>query len=202
MNRRPDAHLSLDDLDAWLAGHLGQSEQAHLDACDECRDTARTERILARHLAALTAFSPSAGFADRVMASVAVPDPFALRSMQSARRRLFGTRKAIAAAAMIAVVVLGSMAASVGWSLSHPQAIAAAGTWISGTAAAWAWGGMRALVSGIIQQPWYAGLREALGSPARLAAISALLSLAYVSGLFALRKLMAVPSGPVSHARA
>lgn len=202
MTRRPDAHLSLDDIDAWLAGHLGRSEQAHLDACDECRDAARTERMLARHFAALTAFAPSPGFADRVMASVAVPDPFSLRSMEGTRRRLFGTRKALAVAAMIAVVVAGSMSASIIWSLSHQQTIAAAGSWLSSTAAGWLWSGVRGVVSGVIQQPWYAGVRNTLGSPARLAAISALLSLAYVSGLLALRKLMAVPTGPVSHAHA
>jgi hypothetical protein len=199
---RPAAHLSPDDIDAFLAGHLGADQQTHLDACNECRDVAQTERVLLRQLAALSAFSPAPDFADRVMASVAVPDPFALRSMQTARRRLLSTRRTVAMAAMVALVVAGSMAASIVWSLGHQQTIAAAGSWLSTAAVQWLWTGLRSAVSSVIEQPWYDGARGLLGSPARLAALSALASLVYVSGVLALRKLMTLPTGPVSHANA
>ena len=202
MTRRPDAHLSLDDIDAWLAGHLGASEQTHLDGCAECRDLTHTERILARQLASLSAFAPSANFADRVLAAVAVPDPFALRSIQTARRRVLATRRSLAVAAMVAVVVIGCMTASVVWSLSHRQTLSAAGGWLAASADQWLWGGLRAVVSSVIEQPWYDGLRSLAGSPGRLALLSAVASLAYLGGVLALRKLMTVPNGPVSHANA
>jgi hypothetical protein len=202
MTRRPDTHLSVDDIDAWLAGHLGTTEQEHLDSCAECREAAQADRVLTAQLAGLTIFSPSPLFADRVMASVAVPDPFALRSMQTARRRLLATRHSLAVAAMLAVIVVGSMAASVVWSLSHRETIAAAGSWLAASAGQWLWTGLRSVVSGVIEQPWYGGLRGLVGSPARLAAMSALASLTYAGGVLALRKLMTAPSGPVSHANA
>ncbi|MGE5091492.1 MAG: hypothetical protein ACM3OH_04900 [Bacillota bacterium] len=202
MTRRPDTHLSVDDIDAWLAGHLGTTEQEHLDSCAECREAAQADRVLTAQLAGLTIFSPSPLFADRVMASVAVPDPFALRSMQTARRRLFATRHSLAVAAMLAVIVVGSMAVSVVWSLSHRETIAAAGSWLAASAGQWLWTGLRSVVSGVIEQPWYGGLRGLVGSPARLAAMSALASLTYAGGVLALRKLMTAPSGPVSHANA
>ena len=202
MTRRPDAHLSADDIDAWLAGHLGSAEQAHFEACPACRDAAHADRALIQQLSSLTAFSPAPLFTDRVMASVALPDPFALRSMQTARRRLFATRRSVAVAAMLAVVILGSMAASVTWSMSHRDTIAAAGTWLTASAGQWLWTALRSTVSSVIEQPGYRGLRDLAASPGRLAGLSALVFLTYVGGLLALRKLMAVPSGPVSHANA
>jgi len=202
MTRRPDTHLSADDIDAWLAGHLGPAEQEHLASCAECRETAQADRALITQLSGLTIFSPSPLFADRVMASVAVPDPFALRSMQTARRRLFATRRSLAVAATLAVVVLGSMAASIVWSLSNRETIAAAGSWLTASAGQWLWTGLRSVVSGVIEQPWYDDVRGFVGSPVRLAAVSAIASLTYAGGMLALRKLLTVPSGPVSHANA
>ena len=202
MTRRTDAHLSADDIDAWLAGHLGPTEQAHLAACPACLETAEADRALIQQLGSLDMFSPSPLFADQVMAAVSLPDPFSLRSMQSARRRLFATRRSLALAATIAVVVLGSMAASVVWSLGHRDTIAAAGTWLSASAGQWLWTALRSTVSSVIAQPGYHGIRDLLGSPGRLLGLSALVSLTYVGGLLALRKLMTEPSGPVSHASA
>lgn len=202
MNRRADEHLSLDDIDAWLAGQTGAAEQAHLETCGDCRDLAHTERMLARQLAALPAFAPSTMFADQVMASVAIPDPFAIRSLQTARRRLFTTPRALAAAAMVAVVLVASMTGSIVWTLSHRDVLANAGSWLSSQAGQWLWTGLQGVVSTVIEQPWYGGVRDALESPVRLALVSGVASLTYLSGVVALRKLMAVPSGPVTHANA
>lgn len=202
MTRRTDAHLSADDIDAWLAGHLGPTERAHLDACPACLETAEADRALIQQLGSLGMFSPSPLFADQVMAAVSLPDPFSLRSLQTARRRLFATRRSLALAATIAVVVLGSMAVSVAWSLAHRETIAAAGTWLSASAGQWLWTALRSTVSSVIAQPGYRGMRDLIGSPGRLVALSALVSLTYVGGLLALRKLMTGPSGPVSHANA
>ena len=46
MTRRPDEHLSPDDIDAWLAGHPGSAAQAHVDACEACREVAVADREL------------------------------------------------------------------------------------------------------------------------------------------------------------
>jgi hypothetical protein len=202
MTRRTDAHLSADDIDAWLAGHLGPAEAAHLEACPACLDWAEADQALIRQLRALDPFSPSPLFADHVMAAVSLPDPFALRSLGTVRRRLVATRRSVALAAMVALVVLGSMTASIVWSLAHRDVIAGAGTWLTASAGQWLWTALRSTVSSVIEQPGYHGLRDLAGSPGRLAALSALVSLTYVGGLLALRKLMAVPSGPVSHANA
>jgi hypothetical protein len=202
MTRRSDAHLSADDIDAWIAGHLGPAEQTHLAACAACLESAEADRALIQQLGSLAIFSPSPLFADQVMAAVSLPDPFSLRSIQTARRRLVGTRRSLLVAAMLAVVVAGSMGASVAWSLSHRDTIAAAGTWLSASAGQWLWTALRSTVSSLIEQPGYHGLRDLIGSPARLAALSALVSLTYVGGLLALRKLMTGPSAPVSHANA
>ena len=50
MTRRTDAHLSADDIDAWLAGHLGLTEQAHLAACPVCLEQAEADRALIQQL--------------------------------------------------------------------------------------------------------------------------------------------------------
>jgi hypothetical protein len=202
MTRRPDEHLSPDDIDAWLAGHPGSAAQAHVDACEACREVAVADRELIEQLRALPIFAPSALFADQVMAAVALPDPFALRSLDTARRRLFATRRSLALAATLAVVVVASMAASVAWSLAHRDTIAAAGTWLTATAGQWLWTALRSAASSATEQPGYGMVRDLAATPARLAALSALVSLTYLGGLLALRKLMTLPSGPVSHANA
>ncbi len=202
MTRRPDEHLSPDDIDAWLAGQPGTAAQAHVDACDACRETAIADRALIEQLRALPAFAPSPFFADRVMTAVALPDPFALRSLDTARRRLFATRRSLALAATLAVVVVASMGLSVAWSLTHRDTIAAAGTWLTASAGQWLWTALRSAVASATEQPGYGLLRDLAATPARLALLAALVSLTYLGGLFALRKLMTLPSGPVSHANA
>ena len=61
------------------------------------------------------------------MSSVAVPDPFALRSLESTRRRLFANRRTVALAASVALLLVCSMTASIVWTLGHQQSLAAFG---------------------------------------------------------------------------
>ena len=77
MTRPSGPHLSPDDFEAWLSGALAPELQRHLDECQACLEQARTDREIADQIAILPLLSPEAGFADRVMASVSVPDPFA-----------------------------------------------------------------------------------------------------------------------------
>jgi hypothetical protein len=201
MTGLPAPHLSPDDVDAWLEGSLAPAAQQHLDACSTCQALVHAERELVDQLSVLPLFAPRADFSDRVMASVRVPDPFAIRSLAAARRRLFATRKSAAIAATFAVALLGSMVASAMWTLAHQDTLVAAGNWLLGETGRMAWVGLRGAALNLIEQPWYGGLRDLVAfNPTRLAVLSAVASLAYVGGVLALRRLLAVPTQRVAHA--
>jgi hypothetical protein len=156
------------------------------------------ERAVVEQVAALPSFAPSAGFPDRVMARVEMPDPFALRAFAAARRRLLGGRP-LAAAAVVAIAVLG-VVGSVIWTLAHQETLAAIGRWSLDQGYQALWVGVRAVASNLIEQPWYAGLRRLFASPSRIAIGSAAVSLLYVTGLLALRRLLAAPAQRVANA--
>ena len=200
MTRPSGSHLSADEIDAWLAGALAPALQRHVDQCQVCLEQLRVEREIADQIAALPLLSPTPGFSDRVMASVIVPDPFAIRSLQATRRRFFATPRSVALAASLTLLLLGSMAGSVVWSMSHQQTLASLGSWLITEAGQAAWFGVRGLASNFIEQPWYNSLRSLVENPGRLALISAMASLAYLGGVVALRRLLALPTQQVAHA--
>jgi hypothetical protein len=197
MTPAPGPHLSPDDVENWLSGTLDAERTRHLDLCPECFDRAQAEREIVEQLAALPLMSPSPGFADRVMASVTIADPFALRSL---RQRIFATRRSLAIASSLALAVVGSMAASVAWSLANQDILLSAVNWVlaQGTQAGWL--ALRGLASNFIEQPWYESVRALVGHPGRLAVMLGAVLLAYLSGVFALRRLLALPSQQVAHA--
>jgi len=202
MNRPVETHLSPDDIDVLLTGAADAGAYPHLDGCRPCQALLAAERHLVARLESLTLEGPSPEFADIVMSRVAIPDPFAIRSLGTARRRLFATRRSMAAAAMVALVVAVSMAASVIWTLGNRETLAAAGSWIGAESVGLLWLGLRGVVANFIEQPWYGDARQLFGDPARVAAISGGIMLAYVAGLLALRKLMALPAQGVANAHA
>jgi hypothetical protein len=162
----------------------------------------RAEREIAEQIAALPLMSPAEGFADRVMASVVIPDPFAIRSWQATRRRLFTTPKAFAHAAGLLLFLLGSMAGSVAWSLTHQATLASIGSWFIAQGGQAVWLSIQGLASNFIEQPWYSGIKGLIENPGRLALYSGLASFMYLGGLLALRRLLAVPTQQVAHAGA
>lgn len=197
-------HLSVDDLDALLEGHLEIVKLRHLEQCDACRDFARAEQQLAARLAALPLFSPEAGFADRVMIAfrpVPVPGE-ATPIWQRTGRRVFASRRSFAIAAGLTLAVLGSMGASVGWSLAHQDTLSAAGHWLTTQAGQALWVGLRGLASNLFEQPWYSSVRSFVGSPERLALVSGSLSLAYLTGVLTLRRLLKAPAPGLVRANA
>ena len=200
MTRPSGAHLSPDEIDSWLAGTLAQEWQQHLDQCQICLERARGEREIVEQIGALPLMSPAADFADRVMASVVVPDPFAIRSLQATQRRLLATPRSLAVAASLTLLLLGSMAGSIAWSLTHQETIASIGSWVLAQGGQVAWLSLRGLASNLIEQPWYNGIGSLIDNPGRLALISALASLAYLGGVLALRRLLALPTQQVAHA--
>jgi hypothetical protein len=200
MTRPSGSHLSADEIDAWLAGALAPALQRHVDQCQVCLELLRAERDVADQMAALPLLSPTPGFSDRVMASVIVPDPFAIRSLQATRRRLFATPRSVALAASLTLLLLGTMAGSIVWSLGHQQTLVSLGSWLMTEAGQAAWFGIRSLTSNFIEQPWYDGIRALVDNPGRLALVSAMVSLAYLGGVVALRRLLALPTQQVAHA--
>lgn len=197
MTPAPGPHLSPDDVELWLSGTLDAARTRHLDLCPECFDRAQAEREIVEQLTALPLMAPSPGFADRVMSQVRVADPFALRSI---RQRIFASRRSMAVAASLALALVGSMAASVAWTLANQDVLASTGSWLlaQGTQAGWL--ALRGLASNFIEQPWYESARTFADHPGRLGAALGALSLAYLSGVFALRRLLALPSQQVAHA--
>jgi hypothetical protein len=200
MTRPPGTHLSPDEIDSWLSGNLDREWQQHLDQCQTCYDRVRVEREIVDQIETLPLMSPDVGFADRVMASVVIPDPFSIRSFQATKRRLFATRRSLAIAASLTLVVLGSMVGSVAWSLANQDTLASIANWLLTAGGQAAWLGLRGVASNLIEQPWYTTARSLLENPGRLAIASALATTVYLIGVLALRRLLALPTQQVAHA--
>lgn len=200
MTRPSAAHLSIDEIDAWLDGVLSPERHRHIDQCPQCLALVQAERETVDQLAGLPLWGPSAGFADRVMAQVQLPDPFAIRSLAAARRRIVATPRALAASVVLAVALVGSMAGSAVWMAAHQDAVLAWGAALLGQAGDAAWVALRAGASNLIEQPWFASVRDAVGSPARIALVWSAAALAYVAGVLALRRLLTLPTPRVADA--
>ncbi len=199
MTQAPGPHLSPDDVENWLSGILDAERARHLDLCPECFDRAQVEREIAEQISALPPMSPSAGFADRVMASITIADPFALRSLQTVRQRIFATRRSIAIAAGLALALVGSMAASIAWTLANQDVLASVGNWALAQGSQAGWLALRGLASNFIEQPWYQSARTLADHPGRIAIALGGTTLVYLSGVFALRRLLALPAQQVAH---
>lgn len=195
MTRAYEQHLTLDEIDALLEDAPYASAHPHLLGCTACRERIDTEREIVSRLAALPYAVPSADFANRVMARVTVPQPAAAPVRPSVRPSF--RRYALAAS-----ILLVAMASSVAWSLANQELLSATTTWLSEGALGWLWLTVRGVGANVMEQPWYAGLRGVFGDPVRIAMISGAIMLVYLGGVFALRRLMALPTQGVAHAHA
>ena len=187
MSRRPQHHLTPDDLDTALEESLGSQPSLHLESCQACQDLLGAERELVGLLNGMPRFSPSEQFVDAVMARVALPDPFALRAFRNIRTRLATSHRSLAFATSVAVVLAVTMGGSIAWTLANQDVLAAIGSNVAGEAAHWFWLGLQALASNLVEQPWYEDARVAIGSPTRLALF------------LALKRLLALPTQRVAH---
>ena len=186
MRQWPISHLTADDLDAFHSASLSVAAREHLDECAECRALTQQDQALLDALAALPAFEPAAGFADRVMAKVALPRPAVVR--------LFSPRLALAATVIVA------LGASIVWSLFNRTVLL---SWLDQSAAAIGrglWTGIRVVATNLTEQPWFAGVRGFASSTARLVLTGGGLLIAYGAAVYALRRLLLPPSRPVAHA--
>jgi hypothetical protein len=184
------AHLTTDDLDAWLAGTLASPARAHLLACPECRKLADAERVLVHRLEQLPLFQPAPQFSERVMDRVAIP-------LHGWRARVFATSRSRAVAAGLAAAVLGSMGASVAWSMAHQDTLAAVGAWATTAAGQWTMAALKGIGTQLLSQPLVLELRSA-ASPGRIAGLMALSTALYAGGIIAMRRLLALPAQPVA----
>jgi len=194
MTRPYEQHLTLDDIDALLEDAPYAAAHPHLLGCTACRERIDSEREIVTRLAALPYAAPSPQFAERVMARVTMPAQRAVTVRRSVRPSV---RLALAAS-----VVLLAMAGSVLWSIANRELLSAATSSLGNGALDWAWLTVRGVAANLIEQPWYAGIRGFFGDPIRLAMISGGITLVYLGGVFALRRLMALPTQGVAHAHA
>ncbi|NNG16408.1 MAG: hypothetical protein HKM89_08005 [Gemmatimonadales bacterium] len=201
MKEHTPTHLSLEEVDAWLDGSLPETRQTHIESCFECRTLTRAERVLVRRLEAVERLAPSPAFAEGVMARLDLPDPFALRTAYRFWDRVKASRRTLAIAASIMVVLGLSMGGSVAWSLSHPETLSSWGSWLTAQASSWFWVGLRGAVSNLLEHPWYDTLKHLVGTPGRIAAFSAINMAVYVGCVLLMKRLLAFPGQRVIHAR-
>lgn len=197
MSSLPSAHLSADDLDAFLSNAASPAAQEHVAFCDVCRSVVQADRILVAALHGLPALAPSGVFADRVMAQVRIADPAPIVAPLPWPRRLVADRRLRAAAA----VTLTAMAASVAWTAGNRELF---DTWTQQLwqdGGRWVLGTLQTMASAVAQQPWYAAVSEFLASPIRAGGVIAGVLGIWAGGVMALRRLVMIPAGPVPDAR-
>ena len=184
-------HLTADELDSFLSRICSETVTSHVATCPECAMMVERDRRLLAALSALPQFAPSPVFGEAVLSriaaipapAVAVSGPDTARS-QAARRRALG-----------AMLVVGSgVAAGFVWANAHP---ADALSWSAPALRDFGhtmWLSLQGIVANATEQPWFATLRDTLGTPIRALALVAGTAAAYAIGLVSLRRLMTEPA--------
>lgn len=185
------AHITGDELDLVLAGRPALETARHLERCADCREVVALERQMVQALAMLPAVAPRPGFANRVVASLAAEG----RLAPAARR--WWQRPAALAASVAAVAGMGASAA---WTIANQATLRGLAAVGLGEArevgdAALAWAASSGALAPVVS---WVERGAAVSWPLALAAAG--ISLAYLGGLVALRRLLAVPTTRVAHA--
>ena len=199
MERSVLQHLTADEIDLVLEGNYPETMRTHVNGCPDCSSLLRGERLVVQWLAALPLHVPAAGFEDRVMARVQVATPRSALATLRHRALATPTSRALAAGALVSV--LGSLAASVIWSLGHPEVLASLGMTALRSVAELGWIVVHGLATTLVEQPWYGSARAMADSPARLAIVAGGLLTAWAAGMLLMRRLIAIPAGSVAHER-
>jgi predicted anti-sigma-YlaC factor YlaD len=197
MTRLLEQHLTTDELDLVHENGGSASVRAHLSMCADCARLVADDRQLVQQLAHLALHVPSAGFEERVMAAVRIPEP--LGATEALRRRVLSTRRSLLTAATLVLGLLGSMGASVAWSLTHRAQLLAFSRSLKHGLLEMAWTTVRSLATSVIEQPWYAGVRGVLDTPERLAFALGAVMIGWLGGMLLLRRLIALPDQRVAH---
>jgi hypothetical protein len=122
-------HPQPETLEMFAGGELpgadGAVVESHLLGCGRCRGEVEEWRHIFHSLAALPAYAPAAGFADRVMAGVRIPHPWhvQVRAWAGAAlpRLVPSTPSGWAAVAALLIIPALVGAIFLVWLLSHPQ---------------------------------------------------------------------------------
>ena len=183
----PTKHFTAEDLDAFHSEALSEEMRLHLETCDECQRLVASDQVVLKGLRALPGFAPRPGFENRVMARIRIPATGRVPLLSFPKLR----RRELTLAASIALAVLVSAL----WSATHRTVldgwIEAARSQLWGTL----WLGIRGLAANLVEQPWFAWVRETLAAPTRAAATIGVGLAGYLAGLLALRRLV-TPSSP------
>lgn len=197
MTRLFEQHLTADELDLVLENGAPDAVRAHLTSCPDCTRLVAADRRLVHELSRLALHVPSVGFEDRVMAAVRIPEP--LSATAALRRRVFSTRRSLLTAATLVLGLIGSMGASVAWSLSHQTELLAFSHALKDGTSRLVWTTVQSLATSLLEQPWYAGLRGVLDTPERLAFALGAVVIGWLGGMLLLRRLIALPDQRVAH---
>ena len=191
MKRWPINHLTADDLDAFHSASLPPEAQTHLTECADCQAMVNMDRVVLKALATLPSYAPRPDFANRVLTRIHRPAPALVRLFRPA---FAGRRLGLAATLVVA------MGASIIWSLFNRELLL---SWVQLAAVETGravWLGVRVVATNLTSQPWYLPIREFASSPGRLALLAVGSFVTYAAALYALRRVLTLPSGPVSHA--
>jgi hypothetical protein len=197
MERSVLQHLTPDEIDLVLEGSYPEPLRMHINSCADCSSLVQGERLVVQWLSSLPLHVPAAGFEDRVMARVHVATPRSV--LATLRQRAMASPSSRALAAGMLVSVLGSLVASVIWSLGHREVLASLGMTAFRGIAELGWVVVHGLATTLVEQPWYGSVRALLDSPARLATATGVLATAWLGGMLLMRRLIAIPAGSVAH---
>lgn len=117
-------HPTAERIEALVEGSLDQGEavvvESHVRGCAQCQVEAEELRSLFTALSRLERFTPSVGFAERIMLQVRLPDPWYVRAGQAVQTFIPRSRRGWAFASSMLAIPAVSFTALILWLLSKP----------------------------------------------------------------------------------
>ena len=193
-----------------LAEHtLSPAETAgaleHVRSCAQCTAELDASRAVIAALGALPRFEPSAAFADRVMARVALPEAAPETVRARLRRWLPHTRKGWMFLLGGVLAPVAPLMALLTWIFGYPG-VNAVSLW--GVARGWvvdaAWGAAVRVTEAVVRSPVFAWLvtsgNEMIGGVQGLSLAAILFAIAIPVSGWAMLRLLRTPMGGMTHA--
>jgi anti-sigma factor RsiW len=129
-------HPTTDNLESYAEGSLSAGDRAvvasHLIGCSRCENEVEEWRSLFHALSSLPQFSPAAGFANRVMTHVRIPEPWHARASGWFERLLPKSTYGWAVAVVILALPIVAGGSLLVWLLSKSY-VTAHGLWVFAT---------------------------------------------------------------------